>query len=209
MLVLAGAAIAGSAALALTPWMRRLAGSDSAWLGSGLHALIAVLIAGAGGVVAQTWSEHITLAVLGVVAGLLVTIDFAVHRLPDPLVLLAAIVAVLGLAAAGLEADAWGSWVRALLAGAAVGAGFLLLALASPSGLGFGDVKLAAVLGLVLGWYGWQAVLTGVLAGFVCGGIVAVIGLIVGRTGARDHLAFGPWLVLGAVLGVAATALGG
>lgn len=208
MLVLAGAAVAGTAALALTPWMRRLADSDSAWLGSGLHALVAVLIAGAGGLVAQTWSEHLTLTALAIVAGLLVTIDFAVHRLPDRLVLLAAILAAGGLAVAALEADAWGSWIRALLAGAAVGGGFLLLALAGPSGMGFGDVKLAAVLGIVLGWYGWATVLTGVLAGFVCGGVVAVIGLILGRTGARDHLAFGPWLVLGAVLGVAAGALG-
>lgn len=203
MLALACAAIAGLAALALTPRMRRIAEGASPWLGSGLHALIAVMIAGSGSLVSHTWAERVTFLILGVLAGLLVTIDLAVHRLPDRLVVPALAVAVIGLAAAAWEEDAWSSWGRALLGAAAVGCGFLLLALASPTGLGFGDVKLSIVLGTVLGWFGWTTVLTGVFAGFVCGGVVALVGLLAGRARARDHLAFGPWLVLGTVIGIA------
>ncbi|MPV49347.1 MULTISPECIES: A24 family peptidase [unclassified Pseudactinotalea] len=188
--------------------MRRLADADSPWLGSGLHALVAALLAAAGTLAAGTWSERVTFTGLAVAAGLLVTIDLAVHRLPDRIVLAAAAVAVTGTAAAAWESGSWQPWGRALLAGIVVGAGFLLLALASPTGLGLGDVKLAAVLGTVLGWFGWQAALTGILAGFVCGGVVALIGLALRRTGVRDHLAFGPWLILGSVAGIALTVSG-
>ena len=77
---------------------------------------------------------------------------------------------------------------------------YLVLALVSPGGggLGFGDVKLAGVLGLLLGWLGWGPVLVSVLAAFIVGGVIAVLLLLSRRASRSSHIAFGPSMILGA-----------
>ena len=64
-------------------------------------------------------------------------------------------------------------------------------------GLGLGDVKLAAVLALILGFAGWPAVVTGVLAAHLINGPIALFLLVNGR---RRALPFGPALLAGALL---------
>jgi len=87
-----------------------------------------------------------------------------------------------------------------VLAGLALFVGYLVLALVSPGGggLGLGDVKLAGVLGLLLGWLGWGPAIVSVLAAFVIGGVIALILLLVGRASRSSHVAFGPSMILGA-----------
>jgi len=82
-----------------------------------------------------------------------------------------------------------------------------VLALASPGGLGMGDVKLAALLGLYLGWLGWAAVVLGALAGFVVQAVVALALLAARRIGLRGELPFGPAMLAGAALVIGGTAL--
>ncbi|MEU8186511.1 hypothetical protein AB0C00_04240, partial [Micromonospora carbonacea] len=78
--------------------------------------------------------------------------------------------------------------------------GYALLALLPGSRLGFGDVKLAAVLGLPLGWLGWPALLTGLVLPHVLHGL-AVLGLLAARRIRRDTLLpLGPALLAGAWL---------
>jgi leader peptidase (prepilin peptidase)/N-methyltransferase len=74
--------------------------------------------------------------------------------------------------------------------------------LAFLGGVGFGDTKLAGVLGLYLGWIGWDTVLLGLVAGFVVGAAVAVVLLIRRLAGWRTDFAFGPALLLGALVAV-------
>ena len=69
-------------------------------------------------------------------------------------------------------------------------------------GMGLGDVALAPVLGLVLGWLGWGPSLVGLGAGFVIGGIVGVALIASGRVGRRARVPHGPFLLGGAVLGM-------
>jgi leader peptidase (prepilin peptidase)/N-methyltransferase len=89
-----------------------------------------------------------------------------------------------------------------LIAGAAAGGFLLLFALAYPRGMGMGDVKLAAVLGLFLGREVGVAVLSGVLAGAVIGTVVmARVGVKEGR---KTAVPFGPFLALGGVVGLLA-----
>ena len=66
---------------------------------------------------------------------------------------------------------------------------------------GFGDVRLAALAGLLLGAVGPSATLYGTYAGFVVGAVAGVVLYRTGRIGRRDPFAFGPYLVLGAFLG--------
>ncbi|TDT31272.1 prepilin peptidase [Naumannella halotolerans] len=132
----------------------------------------------------------------------LVVIDIEVHRLPDRIVLPAypVVIAVLAVAA-GTDGEWWPFW-RAMICMVAALVGYFLLAVvgSGSAGLGLGDVKLAGVLGALLGWFGWTAALVGLLAGFVLGGLVAIILLITGRAGRRDHLPLGPAMILGAAV---------
>jgi leader peptidase (prepilin peptidase)/N-methyltransferase len=127
-------------------------------------------------------------------------IDLDVKRLPNVMVLPSyPVMAVLLAAAAGVEHD-WFRLVRAVLGAVALFGFFFLLALAYPSGMGFGDVKLAGVIGLLLGWFSWSMLVVGAFAGFFLGAIVGVI-VIAARSGDRKTaLPFGPFMVVGALL---------
>jgi leader peptidase (prepilin peptidase)/N-methyltransferase len=147
------------------------------------------------------------LAYLTAVSLALALIDLDVHRLPDAIVLpsYAVALALLTLAswAPGGEAD-WGALVRGVIAGAALFAFYLVVLVVYPAGMGFGDVKLAGVLGLYLGWVGWGAVLVGWFATFLLGGMFAVALLAAGRAKRGSGIPFGPWMLLGAAVGIVA-----
>ncbi len=89
---------------------------------------------------------------------------------------------------------------RALLGGAGAFGTLLAVALASPRGMGMGDVKLAAFIGVGLGYLGWDVLAVGVLAGFLLGGLVAMALLVVRLRGRGDMMPFGPCLAAGAFL---------
>jgi leader peptidase (prepilin peptidase)/N-methyltransferase len=87
-----------------------------------------------------------------------------------------------------------------LIAGAAAGAFFFLAVLAYPRGMGMGDVKLAAVMGLYLGSSVAPALLAAMLSGTIVGGVVmARKGVAEGR---KTKIPFGPFLALGALVGL-------
>jgi leader peptidase (prepilin peptidase)/N-methyltransferase len=130
----------------------------------------------------------------------LVWIDADVHRLPDGLVLPAypALLVLVVVATAGL--GDWGALVRALACMAAMYALYFVLAFLSPNSLGFGDVKLSGLIGLLLGWLGVGPAVVALLAGFVVGGLIAIVMLVGQRVGMRSHIAFGPSMLAGAFL---------
>lgn len=206
---------AGAIAWAATPALVRTIGESTAWTTRHVHVVLAAIgglaaglrgagLAGAGiggaGVGDHSLGETIALAGSAVGLALLVTADLAVHRLPDRLTLPTAAWILLCWLTLCLTGAPWPDLGRALLAGAVLGGAFLLLCLLTPGGLGLGDAKLAAVLGLVLGWFGWLEVLAGVLGAFLLGGLFAMGLLVARRAGRRSAVAFGPWLVAGAAL---------
>ncbi len=131
-------------------------------------------------------------------------IDAAEHRLPNALVLPGYPLALAGVAVDWVVAghERW----TALLAGAGY-FGFLLL-LSFAGGMGMGDVKLAGLLGILLGHLGLDAVLVGVVSAFFAGGVVSAVLLATGH-GRGRRIPFGPFLLAGFWLGVAAaTSLG-
>jgi leader peptidase (prepilin peptidase)/N-methyltransferase len=139
------------------------------------------------------------MAVLGV---LLAVIDLACKRLPHALVVPSMGVAGALFAIVAALTGAWGSWVRAVTAGVILGAVFLALWLVPGQGLGFGDVKLAALLGLFLGWLSWGAVLLGGLLPWLVNGPIVVALLVFRRVGRKTFLPFGPALLGGALLSI-------
>ena len=68
--------------------------------------------------------------------------------------------------------------------------------------MGFGDVKLAPVLGMVLGWWAFSAAATGLLISFLLGAVVGVAVLVSGRGDRKSAVPFGPFLLVGALVGL-------
>ena len=139
---------------------------------------------------------------LAAVAVALAAIDLAVKRLPNAIVLPSYPVAAVLLLAASATTGDWAAAVRGLLAMAALYAGYLGLALVYPGGMGFGDVKLAGLLGLYLGWLGWGPLWVGTLAGFLIGGLAGTALLLARRAGRRTAIPFGPAMLAGAFVAV-------
>lgn len=139
------------------------------------------------------------LAAVGVALAL---IDVDVQRLPDAIVLPSYPVLLALLALAAVAGSDSGDLLRAVLGSAALYGFYFVLCLVHPAGMGFGDVKLAGVLGMALGWVGWAVWGLGLFAGFFLGGLWG-IGLIVMRRGTRkSKVPFGPFMLLGALLAV-------
>ncbi|MGJ7442090.1 prepilin peptidase [Aquipuribacter sp. MA13-6] len=129
-------------------------------------------------------------------------IDIDCKRLPDAIVLPSYPVVLALLAVASWGEGDWWSLARAAIGALAGFAFFFLLAFVYPAGMGFGDVKLAGVLGAVMAWYGWGTLVVGTFLGFLLGGLVG-IALIALRLGTRKTLIpFGPYMMLGAWLAV-------
>ncbi|MEY4170759.1 MAG: hypothetical protein RLZ94_1832 [Actinomycetota bacterium] len=207
------ALVALGAGLAMGPLLDRLArwslreASSSAWRA---RPLVTGGVAGLGGALGVLLVPNLALApawiALAWIAAPIARTDLARHRIPDVLNLAAAMAGGL-LLLIPWDAAAYG---RAWLGAIAVTAGLLALALITPSGLGMGDVKLAPTLGLYLGYLGWGTLLVGVVAGFVLGALAA-LGLLardaIARkplSGAlRQSLPFGPFLLLGTLVGLA------
>ena len=138
-------------------------------------------------------------------AGLaLAVIDARLHRLPNAIVVPLWPISILGL---GLAAWLSGSaaWTSALL-GALVWMGVLggLWLVTRGRGMGLGDVKLAPVLGAALGWLGVGIAIFGLVLAFAIGAVVGVIALASRRSGWHQRIAFGPFLLAGALVAVLA-----
>ena len=139
---------------------------------------------------------------LGAVGIALAAIDLDVKRLPNAIVLPSYAVAALWLGAAAIAQGDSTSLIRAVVGLVALFGGYFLLAVIVPGGMGFGDVKLAGVLGLYLGWLGWTELAVGTFGGFLLGGLAGLLLMATGRAGRKSHLPFGPFMLLGAFLAI-------
>ncbi|KUN57808.1 hypothetical protein AQJ46_45630 [Streptomyces canus] len=146
--------------------------------------------------------ELLVWLLLAPIALLLAAVDFAVHRLPDVVVLPLTASALAGLGGAALLPSAGGNWRTALIGSLTLGACYFVLFLINPRGFGFGDVKLAPALGAVLGWYGWGILLIGTFAGYLFGALYGVGLILARRAGRTTAIPFGPFLLAGAFVGI-------
>jgi leader peptidase (prepilin peptidase)/N-methyltransferase len=129
-------------------------------------------------------------------------IDLEHRRLPTAIVVPSyPVLAVLLGASAAWQGDLW-SFVRAVLGGAALFAFFFAVVFIYPAGMGFGDVRLAGLVGGVLGYLSWSALAIGSFLGFLLGAVVGIGIIAAGRGGRHTAVPFGPFMVAGAVLGL-------
>ncbi len=132
----------------------------------------------------------------------LTVIDLQVRRLPNAIVLPSyPVVAVLLAVSAAVEGD-WWAFVRALVGGAVLFAFFFALAYFYPAGMGFGDVKLAGVVGGVLAYLSWSALVIGAFAGFLIGAVAGLTLMAIKRAGRKTAIPFGPSMIAGALVAI-------
>lgn len=172
-----------------------------AWRYPAVELLTAVVFGAVAWKFAESWALPAYLVFAGVAVAL-AFIDVDTHRLPNVIVLPSyPVILVLLVGASALGGD-WGALVRAVVAGATLWVFYFVLAVAWPGGMGFGDVKLAGIVGMVLGWLGWGALVVGGFGAFILGGMASGVLLALGRVGRKDGVPFGPWLLLGALAGI-------
>lgn len=134
---------------------------------------------------------------LGAVGVALTLIDASCHRLPDSIVLPSYPVFLLLLAGASWTDGDWPALLRAGAGGIVLLAVYAVVWFVRPGGMGFGDVKLAGLLGIGLGYLSWSALVVGGFAAFVLGGVVGAGLLLMTRRGRKAAIAFGPFMVAG------------
>jgi leader peptidase (prepilin peptidase) / N-methyltransferase len=151
--------------------------------------------------IASTLEAVAFLYVAGISA-VLTLIDLDTHTLPNRIVLPSYIVLGVLLSASSVLSGDYGALLGAAIGGAVLFGAYLLLALAYSGGMGFGDVKLAGVLGLALGYLGWGPLVVGAFSAFLLGGLFALVLLIARRVNRKGGIPFGPWMLAGAWIGI-------
>jgi len=131
-------------------------------------------------------------------------IDAAVRRLPDVFTGPAFVGTALLLLAAVAASGHWHVLAQSVLGSAALAGFCLALAVISPSGMGMGDAKAAAGLGIMLAWRGWAALVAGGFAGFLLAAVYGVALMISGRATRKHQIPLGPFMIAGAFLAILA-----
>jgi leader peptidase (prepilin peptidase)/N-methyltransferase len=161
------------------------------------------------------WLVLAACAYFAVMAVRLTVIDVRHHLLPNRIVfpsyavagvllLTAAIFADAGTGAAAQGPGGWSAGLMAvpalrIVAGAAIlWLFYFLLRFAYPPGMGFGDVKLAGVLGMYLGYLGWGHLFAGTFLAFLLGGLWSLALLAARRGTLKSSIPFGPFMLAGA-----------
>lgn len=148
-------------------------------------------------------STYVVVALVLAAAGVaLAAIDLDVGRLPFSITAVTAVATALSLGVDGTwaGADPLPTAILSMLGWLVVYGGIWVLT--AGRGMGLGDVALAPVLGLGLGWLGWGPSLVGLCAGFVLGAVVGLLLIHLGRAGRRSRVPHGPCLIVGAGVGM-------
>lgn len=161
-----------------------------------LPVLLAVVAAGVAAATGAEWvvAAHVVAAV-GLVT--LSVIDLDLFLLPKRIVYPVLFTTGILMGIAAIAGDDGPLFRRAVVSGFCGFGALLVLHIISPAGMGFGDVRLAGLIGLDLGWIGARQVVVGIFSGFVFAASVGIALLITRRRKSRDAVPFGPFLALG------------
>jgi leader peptidase (prepilin peptidase) / N-methyltransferase len=179
-----------------------------AWRSALLAAVAGALLGAATGL---DW-PLLWLVPLTPVAVALSVVDWHTRLLPRVIVLPATLAAVVVVTVVGLATGEREALVRALVAMVVARSFFWVLWFVRSAGMGFGDVRLAAPVGLVLGWTGWGALAIGLWSSFMLFVVPALVVLLARRDRSllKKSFPFGPFMVGGALVGLVwGTALAG
>lgn len=132
----------------------------------------------------------------------LVLTDLDWKRIPNAILFPGGGVAVILLTVGAFLEDSQAHLGRAAAGGVLFFGILLLMAIMTKGGMGMGDVKLAALLGVFTAFLSWAVFMGGIIIGFMTGGLIGLILLITGRKGRKDEVPFGPPLMFGSWLAI-------
>jgi prepilin signal peptidase PulO-like enzyme (type II secretory pathway) len=166
-------------------------------------AAVTAIVCGAFGLRFGLTAALLAYLYLGVVGTLLAFIDVAVKRLPDLFTLPSYVIgaALFAVAIPGTE-NGGARFGYALIGMAALWLLYGVQHFFAPTQIGRGDVKLAGVLGLYLGWLGQATWMIGVVLGFMFGGLVALALLVTRKATRKSEMPFGPYMIAGAIVAI-------
>ena len=143
-------------------------------------------------------NTQIALWIIFAIIGLpLTVIDLKVHRLPDRLTVSLFIISLIVIVVSAISTSNY-SRIKPSLIGAISLVGFyFLIAFISRGGMGFGDVKLSASIGLVSGYFGLSTVLVSSFSAFFLGSVIGIAMMIFGSAGRKTAIPFGPFMIAG------------
>ncbi|MGH2787010.1 MAG: prepilin peptidase [Actinomycetota bacterium] len=148
-------------------------------------------------------AEGVVLAGLFWALVVLSVIDLDHKLLPDKIVYPTFVVTWIALIAIAIARDEADRLLDAAIGAAIFGGFFFVVALVYPAGMGGGDIKLAFVLGTVLGWLdGYGLVLVGMFLSFLIGAVAGIAVMMVTGSGRKSQVPFGPFMALGTIVAV-------
>lgn len=127
--------------------------------------------------------------------------DMDTKLIPNRILYPGTVIAVVLLIGGGLIEN--GPILRALGGGALYFVLLFVLALIARGGFGFGDVKLAFLLGMFAAYQSWDTLIVAIFAAFLLGGLVSLLLVVFRIRSRKDAIPFGPYLVLGAYVAIA------
>ncbi len=172
---------------------------------SGRYPLVEVLVAalvGGSYLAFGLGFQAVAMAYLAFVSVALAVIDIDVHRLPDSIVFPTYGVVGLLLLADAAWIGEWWPVLRAVVGSVALGSFYMLMRVIKPKGMGLGDVKVAGLLGLALGYAGWSSLAVGAFLGPIIGALVVIPGLVAHRVSMKTAVPYGPALIAAAWIGL-------
>lgn len=155
-------------------------------------------------IAAQRFEEDLTVLCFGILISVglqLMLIDIDTHLLPSGIVYRAIVFAIPFLVLAAFN-DPTGSIVTMFLGAIIMWILMKTLEVLSRGDLGGGDVRLALLLGLYTGWLSLEHLAIAVVMAFAVAGLFALVLIVLRRAGRRTHIAFGPFLIAGALFAV-------
>ena len=160
----------------------------------------AALFAGTPAVVGVDWTLPAYLWFVAVTVTLFLT-DIDTKLIPNRILYPGTVAGLILLVGGGFVED--GPIFRAVIGGALYFILLLVIALIARGGFGFGDVKLAFLLGLFAAYQSWDTLIVAIFAAFLLGGVVSLILVLTKIRGRKDAIAFGPYLIIGAYVAIA------
>lgn len=163
---------------------------------AGLFAAVAAVLGPVPELVAYLWTGAVTVVL---------TITDLDHKLiPNRVLYPGAAVSAVLLGGGAVISGEVAPFLRALAGGGIYFALLLVVAIAARGGFGFGDVKLAALLGMIAAYLSWRTLAAALVFTGLLGGIPALVLLATRRAKRGDELPYGPAMVAGAWLAVVA-----
>lgn len=147
------------------------------------------------------WTLPAYLWFVGVMVALTLT-DLDHKLIPNRILFPSTAIGVALLGVGALLESELGAFGRGIVGGLAYFAALFVVALVARGGFGFGDVKLAAFLGLYTAYLGWGHLLVAMFLPFAVGGVISILLLVTRIKGRKDAIPFGPYMTIGAFLAV-------